>query len=104
MPPKLSVASCSQSGVLIWGLSVWTIGNGYQNRRTDKFIPKDWIIQTDICMHGRACLDVDGNRGLNTTNDRIRNTIGTVDGVGEIQHHHITGVGEVIRVRDLRKG
>lgn len=54
-------------------------------------------------MHERTCLDVDGDRGFNATNDIIGNTIGTIDRVRGIQHHHITGVGKVIRVRDLRK-
>ena len=32
----------------------------------------------------KACLAVDGDRGLDTTNDGVKHAIGTIDGVGGI--------------------
>ena len=49
----------------------------------------------------KACLAVDGDRGLDTTNDRVKHAIGAIEGVGGIQFHHITSVGKVIRYREL---
>lgn len=55
---------------------------------------------TLACTEG-VWLDIDGNHGLNSANDRIRNAIGTVDGVGGFQHYHIISVGKVICIRNL---
>jgi len=45
-------------------------------------------------------LDIDGDWGLNTTNDRVKHAVRAVNGVGSVQNHYITGVGNVIRNRD----